>query len=264
MLDDSDPTILTNRTIYGVFVCMKRSSAQGRLERFKLITDMLRQDDFITVHGIAGRLGVSMRTITRDIAVLREQGLPIDADRGRGGGLQLDRHWGIGRVNLSYSEAIDLLVSLAVAEQMDSPLFLAQLGSIRRQLLASFPPERRSKVHGLKSRILIGGSASLFVLQSYDKANEKVVRRLHQAFVTTQRLTIEYVSEQGERTTREIEPHYLLLNYPVWYVLAWDKLREAPRTFRCDRISGARSVDEKFKLLPQDAFRSSLEGSVLM
>lgn len=243
---------------------MKRSSTQNRLKRLKLITDMLRQDDFFTVRSIADRLGVSARTITRVIEVLRDQGLPIDADRGRGGGVQLDRHWGIGRVNLSYSEAIDLLVSLAVAEQMDSPLFLAQLGSVRRQLLASFPPDKRSKVRGLKARILIGGSASPFVLQSYDKVDEKVVQRLHQAFVAMQRLTIKYVSEEGKRTTREIEPHYLLLNYPVWYVLAWDKLRDAPRTFRCDRISDAQSGDDKFTLLLQDIFRSSLEDSVLM
>ena len=75
--------------------------------------------------------------------------------------MRLDRHWGIGRVNLAYSEAVDLLVSLAVAEQMKSPLFMAHLGPIRRKLMASFSPATKHKVKGLKARILIGESASL-------------------------------------------------------------------------------------------------------
>ena len=40
----------------------------------------------------AAIIGVSVRTLTRDIQILREQGLPIDADRGRGGGLRMPVH----------------------------------------------------------------------------------------------------------------------------------------------------------------------------
>ncbi len=243
---------------------MQKTATSVRMKRLKHITDLLSQGDFLTVQDIATQLGVSARTITRDIAILRDQGLPIDADRGRGGGLQLDQQWGIGRFNLSYSEAIDLLVSLAVAEQMDSPLFLAQLSSIRRQLMASFPPDRRVKIKDLKARILIGGSASTFVLQSYEKTNKNIVQHLHQAFVTMHCLTIDYISERNEKTRREIEPHYLLLNYPIWYVLAWDRLRGGTRTFRCDRILDVLGSSEKFNLLPKDTFSGALENSFLL
>jgi hypothetical protein len=84
-------------------------------------------------------------------------------DRGRGGGVRLDPHWGVGRVNLSYPEAVDLLISIEVAEKMGSPMFLANLGSVRRHLVASFSPRKRAEVNRLKSRILIGVTASTYV-----------------------------------------------------------------------------------------------------
>lgn len=242
---------------------MAKKSTASRLERLEHVTAHLKQEGYCTVTQLASLFDVSERTITRDLQILRDQGLPIDADRGRGGGIRLDRNWGIGRVNLSYSEAVDLLVSLAVAEQMNSPLFLAQLGSIRRQLMASFSSEKRHKVAGLKARILIGESASPFVLSSFDTAEKPVIQRLHQAFVTQQCLRISYVAEDGAKTERDIQPHYLLLNYPVWYVLAWDNFRDAPRTFRCDRIAQATGSDEKFTLLSKDVFRSAIDGYVL-
>jgi len=39
-----------------------------------------------------------------------------------------------------------------------------------------------------------------------------------------------------ERTTRVVEPHYLLLAWPAWYLLVWDHLRDAVRTLRLDRV----------------------------
>ena len=185
--------------------------------------------------------------------------MQIDADRGRGGGVRLDRNWGVGRMNLGYAEAVDLLISIAVAEQMNSPMFLASLGSVRRQLVASFSPEKRNRVNGLKSRILIGVTASTYVQASFATPPKRVVRALHQAFVDRETLDIRYRREDGRGSERRIEPHYLLLKYPVWYVVAFDHLRRAPRTFRCDRMLAAAPTGTRFRLLPKDAFRQSLE-----
>lgn len=62
-------------------------------------------------------------------------------------------------------------------------------------------------------------------------------------------------------TIRTIQPHYLLLCYPIWYVLAWDKLRGDVRTFRCDRITAIEILGgDNFKLLPTSRFDRALEG----
>ena len=223
------------------------------------IAAQLKQDEHCTVEALAQAHGVSTRTIARDLEVMREQGMQIDADRGRGGGIRLDRSWGVGRLNLSYSEAVDLLISIAVAEQMNSPMFLANLSSVKRQLVASFSTRQRDRVARMKSRILIGVTASTFVQAGSTSPPRRVVQTLHQAFIDTEAMEIDYRREDGLSSKRVVEPHYLLLKYPVWYVLAFDHLHQTPRTFRCDRISRAMRTGDQFALLPKAAFHTALE-----
>ena len=61
------------------------------------------------------------------------------------------------------------------------------------------------------------------------------------------------------KTNRIIEPHYLLLTWPVWYVLGWDELRESVRMFRTDRISSLSDLQESFKRRPKSIFLVSNE-----
>ena len=178
--------------------------------------------------------------------------------------MRLDRNWGVGRVNLSYAEAVDLLISIAVAEKMSSPMFLANLASVRRQLVASFSPEKRDEVNRLKGRILIGITASTYVQAGVTAPPERIVQTLHPAFVDQETLRIAYQREDGETSERLIEPHYLLLKYPVWYVIEVDHLRQAPRVFRCDRIQGAERDAHRFQLLPKEAFAPSLADDDLL
>lgn len=224
----------------------------------ELLAVQLKQDAHCTVKDLARQHGVSARTIARDLSLMRENGMQIDADRGRGGGVRLDRSWGVGRLNLAYPEAVDLLVSIAVAERMNSPMFLASLGSVRRQLVASFSAEKRTQVNRLKSRILIGITASTYVQTSTKPPPKRVIQALHQAFIDQEELEIRYKREDSELSKRQIAPHYLLLKYPVWYVVAYDHLRKGPRTFRCDRILAAARTGAHFNLLPKEAFRPSL------
>lgn len=229
----------------------------------ELLAVQLKQDEHCTVKDLALQHDVSARTIARDLSLMREQGMQIDADRGRGGGVRLDRNWGVGRMNLAYPEAVDLLISIAVAEQMNSPMFLASLGSVRRQLVASFSPKKRNEVNRLKSRILIGITASTYVQASASAPPKRVVQTLHQAFIDQEVLEIRYQREDSETSERQIAPHYLLLKYPIWYVVAFDDLRKGPRTFRCDRILAAAKTGTHFKLLPKESFRPSLADNDL-
>ena len=239
---------------------MAQKTTLSRLQRLEHITAQLKSDETVIVSDIAKDVGVSTRTISRDIQILRDQGLPIDADRGRGGGVRLHWSWGIGRLNLSHAEAIDLLISLAVAEQMKSPLLMANLATVRRKLMASFSPSTKHKLNQLKKRILIGESASPFVLSAFSPPKTAIVKTLHEAFLIAQSLHIRYRAENGRTTERVIEPHYLLLSYPVWYVLAWDHLRHDIRSFRCDRITQAKLDGRTFRLRSLGDFQTAIDG----
>ncbi len=76
---------------------MKRASTTSRLQRLELLKSRLKSGDPMTVASLADELGVSVRTLNRDIDILREQGVPIEADRGRGGGIRMHWEWNIGR-----------------------------------------------------------------------------------------------------------------------------------------------------------------------
>jgi predicted DNA-binding transcriptional regulator YafY len=222
------------------------------MHRIEALTQQLRSETYSTIGELAERMGVSTRTIARDIEFMRDSGMSIDADRGRGGGVRLDPHWGVNRVSLNHDEALDLLISIAVAEQMKSPIFMANLGAVRRQLLASFSREKRKKVTRLKSRILVRATSSAMVQSKAATPTAQISRAICQAFVDQEILQIHYQREDGQLSHRQIEPHFLLLKYPVWYLIAVDHLRHAPRLFRCDRVQSAARTGDPFVLRSWD------------
>src|SRR3954469_22785736 len=66
----------------------------------------------VTAAELADRFGVTLRTIYRDIEALQDAGMPIRADRGRGGGYALDKNYQLPPVNFTAREAA-LLIALS-------------------------------------------------------------------------------------------------------------------------------------------------------
>lgn len=211
-----------------------------RTDRLDLVLSVLRDRPGITAAGVAEDLGTSVRSIFRDVAALRERGYPIEADRGRGGGLRLHPSWGLSRVMLSTEEALGTLLALAITEKLGLPMFAPEIGRARRRIMAAFPLAERRRLTPLRERILIGRAASAAVRASYGTPDIEVTRRLQTAFIQERSVRAEYVREDGRRTWRPIEPHGILINWPAWYLLGWDRERLGARTFRFDRF---RSVD---------------------
>lgn len=243
---------------------MSRSDTNKRLARLDTLSSMLKSDEFHTVGDLANELGISKRTLHRDIEILRDRGLPIQTDRGRGGGTKLHRSWGVGRLTISDQELIDLLISLSIAEKMNSQIFMAQLKSIRHKVMALLAPSQKLKIKQLKERILIGGWASPLVLSSFEQSTQEPISDLNRAFYLKRVLSINYIDGSQNITEREIEPHYLYLNYPVWYVLAWDHLRADVRTFRCDRIQRSNIAEADFHIRPFKDFAHLISKDVLI
>ena len=67
-----------------------------------------------------------------------------------------------------------------------------------------------------------------------------------------------YEADAATRTVREVEPHYLLLSWPAWYLLVWDHLRGAVRALRVDRIEAARVSTRTFRVRSVDTMRGAL------
>jgi predicted DNA-binding transcriptional regulator YafY len=214
-----------------------------RSDRLELVLHLLRDRPGITAAGLAAGLGISLRSVFRDLDSLRDRGYPIEGERGRGGGLRLHPGWGLSRVLLVTEEALGSLLALAVAEKLAFPMFAPEVGRARKKIVAAFPTAERRRLDPLRERVLIGPPASRGVRASWAEPNRQATRRLQSAFVQEREVRAEYQREDGERAWRTLEPHAILINWPAWYLLAQDRERGAGRTFRFDRFLAAEQGD---------------------
>jgi predicted DNA-binding transcriptional regulator YafY len=231
---------------------MKRGA---RTDRLDLVTRMLKDRPGITAGDLARELEVSVRSVFRDLDLLRDRGYPIESARGRGGGLRLHGNWGVGRVLLSREEALCTLLGLAVAERLRFPMFASEVGRSRRRIADAFPSTERRRIAPLRERIFIGAPASSAVRNSYAEPSVAPMRQLQVAFVEERLVRATYVKEGGELSVRRLEPHALLINWPAWYLLAHDDGRGGPRTFRLDRFASVEMEAATFRPRPRDVIR---------
>ncbi|NQZ90122.1 MAG: WYL domain-containing protein [Colwellia sp.] len=239
---------------------MGRGSTIDKLERLDQLIGKLKTGEAYTASTLAEELCVSLRTMMRDLKTLRDKGYPIDADKGRGGGVRLYPRWGVGRLTMNYREVIDLLLALSVLEKLNSQLFLNNLESIKNKLYASFPDTQRPKIRKIRNRILIGELAPTTVTENYSSTvNNQQNDCILESFFDQKCLDICYKQKDGTITKRLIEIHYLYLNWPIWYLICFDHLRNEPRTFRIDRIQVADITGDKFQSRTISFFSPELE-----
>ena len=187
------------------------------MQRLEDLKGLLAERDVTTPQELAAELGVSVRTLHRDLAMLRELGAPIDGDRGRGGGLRLEQGWSMGRVHLNESEAMGLLLSLTIAEKIGSPLPAGRPSidhpkgrcGVRP---AQGPPESWRFV----ARILVGAAgvgAGARVVRSSGR-HHRLPDRCSTASCTQQLILIPYEDQHGVFTERDDRDAVPLLQRP--------------------------------------------------
>lgn len=227
---------------------MEGRKFNGKRKRHEQIITLLKEEDALTCNKLASLIGVSLRTLMRDLKELVDEGIPVETDVGRGGGVRINRRYGVSKVNFNYKEIVDFILALAIIEKLNSPLFFQDIKSLKNKIIRAFPEDQREIALQLRKRIFIGNNASSEVFSSYKLSNSKIIEDLYIAFFEMKKVFIFYKSRDGKKTRRVIEPHFMLLNWPVWYVYGWDDLREENRYFRVDRILKCELRNDKFKL----------------
>lgn len=215
----------------------------SRADRLMDLLDRLRATEATTIEQLASELGVSARTIHRDLATLRERGNPISGDAGPGGGIRFDGPRGVTAVHLSLSEVVTVWLSARLSQAASDLPWSGAASSALAKMLASLPRAKARELRALCRRVIVGPPSSREISATAGRAPPELLRLFEAAFSVGTALGFQYRDRNGNETTRRIEPHGLLVMSPVWYVLAIDIEKAGPRMFRMDRISRPRLLD---------------------
>jgi predicted DNA-binding transcriptional regulator YafY len=203
-------------------------------ERLLALLSVLQTGRELTGPALAERLGVTERTIRRDVDHLRGLGYAVEARRGASGGYQLGSGGSaVPPLILDREETVALAVCVRAAAG-DSVTGVAEAaGRALTKLRQSLPPPARAEADAL--------AATTLRLPSHgDTVDHEVLLTVSAACRLPERLHLRYVDGAGAATERRIEPYRVVNVERRWYLVAHDLDRRAWRTFRLDRMSEVR------------------------
>jgi len=191
---------------------------------------------------LVDRLGVSDRTLRRDVERLRELGYGIESMRGSSGGYRLEAGTGLPPLLLTDDEGVAIAVGLR--SQATAGLrgaehtTLSALAKIEQVL----PPALRRRIDALQSHATVGAGGrepggNGTVGRPAPEVDAELLGLLALGCRDSERLRFRYTDAAGEASSRVVEPYRLVPVARRWYLLAWDRERGDWRTFRLDRIS---------------------------
>jgi predicted DNA-binding transcriptional regulator YafY len=217
----------------------------NRLERLYAITEELRRraPTVVPAATLAEHFGVTRRTIERDLAALREAGVPLDASFGRGGGVSVDRRASRVIFSLSAGEVTALLLAATATAGM--PYGDAGRSATQR-LLDALAPETRVQVDSLREKIRA-------VPSNVPVATQRVRRTIEEAVREGRVVNLAYVDRNEVHTERAVEAVGFYGGADGWYLIGWCRLRDDGRIFRLDRIQRVTRTRERFTARDVDA-----------
>ena len=202
---------------------------------------LLQQRPVWTGPELAERLGVTDRSVRRDVERLRALGYPVNATQGVGGGYQLGAGLALPPLLLDDEEAIATAVSLRLAA--GGTVAGASEAAVRTlaKLDQVLPARLRAEVRAVHdaivtlegSRVEVDADALLVLARA---ARDRV------------RVELTYTAAEAEPAVRRVEPYQLVATGRRWYLLAFDLDRDDWRTFRLDRMAEVRATTFRFAM----------------
>ncbi|MFF2851855.1 helix-turn-helix transcriptional regulator [Streptomyces sp. NPDC058001] len=183
---------------------------------------------------LADRLGVTARTVRRDVDRLRDLGYPVNASPGTGGGYQLGVGARLPPLLLDDDEAVAVAVGLRTAAGQG-------IDGIDESSVRALAKLEQVLPHRLRHRVTTLTSVTVPMLRGAGDSpvDPSVLTELAGACRDSERLRFAYRDHEGSSSRRVVEPHRLVCTEHRWYLVAWDLDREDWRTFRVDRVTPA-------------------------
>jgi predicted DNA-binding transcriptional regulator YafY len=193
---------------------------------------------------LARRLGVTERSIRRDVERLRELGYPVEASKGVGGGYRLGAGRALPPLLLDAEEAVAVAVCLRLAAG-------GTVAGVGEAALRTLTKLDQVLPGPLRAQVAAVHDATVTLESRVEAVDPDVLLALARASRDRLRVRFGYVDRGGEASERTVEPYRMVTTGRRWYLLAFDVEREDWRTFRLDRMREVSATTWSFR--PREA-----------
>lgn len=195
---------------------------------------LLHERRFWTGPELSDALGVTERSVRRDVDRLRSLGYPVHATAGVGGGYSLGAGRDLPPLPLDDEEALAVAIGLrSAATGAVSGVEAAAVRALTK-LEAVLPQRLRKRLVAFQQVALPLPSRGGRV-----QVDGAVLSAVTSACREEDRLAFDYRDRTGAASRRRVEPYRLVHNHVRWYLLAFDEDRDDWRIFRLDRMGPA-------------------------
>jgi len=198
-------------------------------ERWPAILLQLEPDRWKRAEDLADALGVSERTVYRDIQAMVEAGMPLQGVPGKG--YRVPEDYLLAPVTLTTDEAIMLILGSAYAARNFDDRYRAAASSAHSKIEAVLPVEARERA------IALQGSVHLVPPSAFGRpAEDGHLHQIRQAMVEERTMEVTMTRDTTEKETRSLNPYGLVRNGPAWYVLGYSPDTDRVHTVRLTDI----------------------------
>jgi predicted DNA-binding transcriptional regulator YafY len=198
------------------------------------LLELLQTQTVTTGTEIAGHLRIDRRTVRRYVSALQELGIPVEGQRGVGGGYRIRPGYRLPPLMLDDDEAVIVALGVVAAGRLGLAGSAASAEGALAKIHRVLPDPLRRRVQALETALDFTTAAPA----GAPVAGETVLM-LADAIRRRRQLRVAYRAYSGEATRRVLSPHGLVVHSGRWYLAAYDHGRDDLRTFRVDRIRRA-------------------------
>ncbi len=205
---------------------------------------LLQRQPRQSANELAGKLGVSIRTLHRYILMLDEMGIPIYSERGRYGGFSLVRGYKMPPLIFTPAEATAICLGARLVSEMWEGLYDEAAEGAVAKIENVLPDEQRSEVAWAR-RALVTAQLKRPGLQPF----VPYLNALRKAIRLQKSVRINYQgANQSEPIQRDFDPYALAFRQGLWYVIGYCHLRQDMRSFRIDRIHQLEQLETPYQI----------------
>lgn len=212
-------------------------------ERWPGILLQLESDTWTRATDLGRALGVSERTVYRDVQALMEAGVPLQGVPGKG--YRLPETYLLEPIRLTTDEAIMLVLGSAYAAQNFDGRYHAAARAAQHKLEDVLSPEDRERALSLQGSVPMV-SPSIFG----DSAEDGLLRRARHALVEERTLVATVSSPSGEPSRQTIDPYGLVQQGSTWHIVGHGHEHRRVVHLRLPNVEALELTDETFERPP--------------